>query len=218
MSSAADGCHPGHLPGLEAPLGRAVLPVSRSAHQPRIRSVRSVRPSRSRSRRCRRSHRPACRLYGEDPDATRPLGAPDLVDRVGPAQLLRHDATRSRSPVVPHQPVRRLRHRPGDSDDARPTTLALPAFNLLSLVVVLIPPVRVVFSIRLVRSLFRRGNLVRFLIAALSWSSTARSSCTLRARRDGEQHPLPGPLGVVGDHDGDHRRLRRLHPVTVGGQ
>ena len=39
--------------------------------------------------------------------------------------------------------------------------------NPLSIVVVLIPPVRVVFSIRLVRSLFRRGNLERFLLAAL---------------------------------------------------
>jgi voltage-gated potassium channel len=39
--------------------------------------------------------------------------------------------------------------------------------NPLSVVVVLIPPVRVIFSIRLVRSLFRRGNLERFLLAAL---------------------------------------------------
>jgi voltage-gated potassium channel len=38
--------------------------------------------------------------------------------------------------------------------------------NLLSLVVVVFPPVRVIFSFRLVRSLFRRGNLERFLLAA----------------------------------------------------
>jgi voltage-gated potassium channel len=38
--------------------------------------------------------------------------------------------------------------------------------NLLSLVVVLLPPVRVVFSLRLVTSLFRRGNLARFMLAA----------------------------------------------------
>jgi voltage-gated potassium channel len=31
---------------------------------------------------------------------------------------------------------------------------------------VFVPPVRVIFSIRLVRSIFRRGNLVRFLVAA----------------------------------------------------
>jgi voltage-gated potassium channel len=31
---------------------------------------------------------------------------------------------------------------------------------------VLVPPVRVVFSVRLVRSMFRRGNLLRFLLAA----------------------------------------------------
>jgi voltage-gated potassium channel len=36
-----------------------------------------------------------------------------------------------------------------------------------SLVVVVLPPLRVFFSFRLVRSVFRRGNLVRFLIAAL---------------------------------------------------
>jgi voltage-gated potassium channel len=36
----------------------------------------------------------------------------------------------------------------------------------LSLVVVVLPPLRVVFSVRLVRSVFRRGNLWRFLIAA----------------------------------------------------
>jgi voltage-gated potassium channel len=36
-----------------------------------------------------------------------------------------------------------------------------------SLVVVVLPPLRVFFSFRLVRSIFRRGNLVRFLFAAL---------------------------------------------------
>ena len=36
----------------------------------------------------------------------------------------------------------------------------------LSLLVVVIPPVRIVFSLRLVQSLFRRGNLERFLLAA----------------------------------------------------
>lgn len=38
--------------------------------------------------------------------------------------------------------------------------------NPLSLVVVVIPAVRVVFSLRLIRSLFRRGNLDRFMLAA----------------------------------------------------
>ena len=37
----------------------------------------------------------------------------------------------------------------------------------LSLVVVALPPLRVVFSFRLVRAVFRRGNLIRFLGAAL---------------------------------------------------
>jgi voltage-gated potassium channel len=37
----------------------------------------------------------------------------------------------------------------------------------LSLIVVAFPPLRVVFSFRLIRSLFRRGNLWRFLVAAL---------------------------------------------------
>ncbi len=36
----------------------------------------------------------------------------------------------------------------------------------LGLVVVALPPLRVVFSLRLVRSIFRRGNLLRFLLAA----------------------------------------------------
>jgi voltage-gated potassium channel len=36
-----------------------------------------------------------------------------------------------------------------------------------SLVVIVIPPLRVVFSLRLVRTLFRRGHLERFLVAAL---------------------------------------------------
>src|SRR4051812_23677854 len=38
--------------------------------------------------------------------------------------------------------------------------------NPLSLVVVAVPPVRIIFSLRLVRSVFRRGHLERFLIAA----------------------------------------------------
>jgi voltage-gated potassium channel len=41
------------------------------------------------------------------------------------------------------------------------------ASNWLSLVVVGLPPLRVVFSFRLVRAVFRRGNLIRFLGAAL---------------------------------------------------
>ncbi|MFZ0163481.1 MAG: hypothetical protein WAL12_07845, partial [Trebonia sp.] len=36
----------------------------------------------------------------------------------------------------------------------------------LALISVLAPPVRVIFSIRLVRSVFRRGHLGRFLLAA----------------------------------------------------
>jgi voltage-gated potassium channel len=36
----------------------------------------------------------------------------------------------------------------------------------VALVAVVIPPVRVIFSVRLVRSMFRRGNLGRFLVAA----------------------------------------------------
>lgn len=38
--------------------------------------------------------------------------------------------------------------------------------NPLSLLVVVIPAVRIIFSLRLVRSLFRRGHLERFLVAA----------------------------------------------------
>ena len=39
--------------------------------------------------------------------------------------------------------------------------------HFLSLIVVALPPLRIVFSIRLVRSVFRRGNLWRFLLAAM---------------------------------------------------
>ncbi len=38
--------------------------------------------------------------------------------------------------------------------------------NLLGLLAVAFPPVRVVFRIRLVRSIFRRGSLGRFMLAA----------------------------------------------------
>jgi voltage-gated potassium channel len=38
--------------------------------------------------------------------------------------------------------------------------------NLFSVVVVLFPPLRIIFSFRLVRSVFRRGNLITFLVAA----------------------------------------------------
>jgi len=37
----------------------------------------------------------------------------------------------------------------------------------VALAAVIVPPVRVIFSLRLVRSLFRRGHLSRFLLAAL---------------------------------------------------
>jgi voltage-gated potassium channel len=39
--------------------------------------------------------------------------------------------------------------------------------NPLALAAVLFPPVRAIFSIRLVRAMFRRGHLTRFLLAAL---------------------------------------------------
>jgi voltage-gated potassium channel len=38
--------------------------------------------------------------------------------------------------------------------------------HLLGLAVVLIPPLRILFSLRLIRSVFRRGSLPRFLLAA----------------------------------------------------
>ena len=46
----------------------------------------------------------------------------------------------------------------------RPVRYALG--HPLALAAVIFPPVRLIFSVRLVRSIFRRGNLVRFLIAA----------------------------------------------------
>jgi voltage-gated potassium channel len=38
--------------------------------------------------------------------------------------------------------------------------------NLFSILVVLFPPLRIIFSFRLIRSVFRRGNIVTFLVAA----------------------------------------------------
>ena len=38
--------------------------------------------------------------------------------------------------------------------------------NLLSVIVIAFPPVRIIFSLRLIRTVFRRGNLERFLFAA----------------------------------------------------
>ena len=38
--------------------------------------------------------------------------------------------------------------------------------NPLALASVFLPPVRVIFSLRLVRSMFRRGHLARFLLVA----------------------------------------------------
>jgi len=48
--------------------------------------------------------------------------------------------------------------------DRHPVRYALA--NPLALASVLLPPVRVVFSLRLAQSMFRRGHLVRFLLAA----------------------------------------------------
>jgi voltage-gated potassium channel len=47
----------------------------------------------------------------------------------------------------------------------RPVRYALS--HPLALVTVFLPPLRVIFSVRLIRSMFRRGNLRRFLLAAV---------------------------------------------------
>ena len=91
--------------------------------------------------------------------------------------------------------------------------------NPLSVVVVLIPPVRVVFSIRLVRSLFRRGNLERFLLAALVlvlngaiivylFEHDAKGS-NIHSLRDSVWWAIT-TVTTVGYGD--------FYPVTVGGQ
>jgi hypothetical protein len=41
-----------------------------------------------------------------------------------------------------------------------------PVRYALALASVFLPPVRVIFSLRLVRSMFRRGHLARFLLVA----------------------------------------------------
>ena len=83
----------------------------------------------------------------------------------------------------------------------RPVRYALT--HPVLLVSVVFPPVRVIFSFRLVRSVFRRGHLGRFSWPPQCWSSTARSSCTCssgtrpspastRCRRAKQEHPRSG--------------------------
>jgi hypothetical protein len=48
----------------------------------------------------------------------------------------------------------------------------------VAIAAVVLPPMRVIFSLRLVRSVFRRGHLGRFLLAALVLVLNGGSSCT----------------------------------------
>ena len=57
---------------------------------------------------------------------------------------------------------------------------------------VLYPPVRVVFSVRLVRSMFRRGNLLRFLLAASVGPQRRDHGVPVRAARARLQYPHAG--------------------------
>jgi hypothetical protein len=58
---------------------------------------------------------------------------------------------------------------------------------------VILPPVRVIFSLRLVRSMFRRGNLGRFLLAAsVLVLQRGHHRVPVRAARAQIQHPHPG--------------------------
>ena len=87
----------------------------------------------------------------------------------------------------------------------------------LALASVIAPPVRVFFSIRLVRSLFRRGNLRRFLLAATVTALNGAAIVYLAERHAPLQHPYPARLAVVDGGDGDHHRLRGLLPGHHGG-
>jgi hypothetical protein len=77
----------------------------------------------------------------------------------------------------------------------RPVRYALT--HPVMLVSVAFPPVRVIFSFRLVRSVFQRGNLGRFLVAASArWQGTAPRSIPCRA---GAAIGRPGPVDVAGE-------------------
>jgi len=89
----------------------------------------------------------------------------------------------------------------------------------LSLIVVVFPPVRVVFSVRLIRSLFRRGNLDRFLVAAAGLVLNGAIVVYLYERHapGGNIHTLGQSLWwsvttVTTVGYGDY------YPVTTGGQ
>ena len=89
----------------------------------------------------------------------------------------------------------------------------------LSLLVVVVPPVRIVFSLRLVQSLFRRGNLERFLLAAsvLALNFAIIVDLYERHAKGSNIHTLGESLWwavttVTTVGYGDY------YPVTVGGQ
>jgi hypothetical protein len=59
--------------------------------------------------------------------------------------------------------------------------------NPLALASVFLPPVRVIFSLRLARSMFRRGHLAASCWSRRCWCSTAQSSYTgLEQQRNGQ--------------------------------
>ena len=83
----------------------------------------------------------------------------------------------------------------------------------VALISVAVPPVRVIFSIRLVRSVFRRGHLGRFLLAAAVFVLNGAVIVYLFERHaPGSNIHTLGDAVLVGLCHGYHCRLRRLLP------
>jgi voltage-gated potassium channel len=95
------------------------------------------------------------------------FGATDAVACLSPSPVLWLGAVRV-GPLdrQPRGTVLHLRRGHGNSHALARRHWHYVRTNLLSLLVVVIPPVRVIFSLRLIRSVFRRGHLARFVLAA----------------------------------------------------
>ena len=94
----------------------------------------------------------------------------------------------------------------------------------LSALVVLLPPLRLLFSIRLLRSMFRKGNLLHFLAVAVLVVLDARRRCRRPRRKASLQHSgrcrsprrgrRPGCRTRPGSDSARARRDRRRHEIA----
>ena len=82
----------------------------------------------------------------------------------------------------------------------------------LALVSVILPPLRVIFSLRLVRSMFRRGHLSRFLVAAAVLVLNGAVIVYLF-----ERHAPGANIHTLGDETGRHLRGDHSQCQQPGG-